>query len=289
MDDIFDRLVENNIDLMIFDRQYYVDHNNYPERFGEYIHPPIEFIETSNVYKKMKWGLNFNIVTRSESMFARRVYELALSNVNIISNYSLAVNEIFGNNIFFFDKRTDLPDFNNDYEEQRLNNLYNVLENHTYTNRWKQILDTIGFEYVEDKNDISIIYKLDNLNGLKRVIDEFNTINYDDKILKVVIEDIDENIDEIMKKYPVIDSIDFNLSDLKINSEYCIIVEECIDFDFIKKGILHYQYLNNKISICEGKDKFKLGIENDILNKIIHKSNFGILKENQIELDVYYI
>jgi spore maturation protein CgeB len=111
-------------------------------------------------------------------MFARRVFEYSLYNVNILTNYSKGVRKIFKDNVFEFNDMETLPDFNGDYEEKRLNNLYNVLENHTYTERWKQILDTMGFEYIEEEDHISIIYKIEDLYKLDDVIANFNQVDY---------------------------------------------------------------------------------------------------------------
>ena len=88
MDYIFDKLIENDQKLLIYDRQQRYNKNDYPDRYKKYVFPAVPFDEIPNIYKKMKWGLNFNIVVDSESMFARRVFELSLSYVNIITNYS---------------------------------------------------------------------------------------------------------------------------------------------------------------------------------------------------------
>ena len=290
MDYIFDKLIENGQDLLIYDGQYYFDRNDYPERYQKYTVPTVKFKEIPNIYKKMKWGLNFNIVVDSQSMFARRVFELSLSYVNIITNYSPGIEKIFADNVFVFDKGGDLPDFNEDYDEKRLNNLYNVLQNHTYTARWKQILDTIGFEYRESKRDISIIFKLQDIEELEGIITQFNSIDYDEKLLKIIIgDDCDVDVDEIMAKYPVIYSMSFKKDKLKIKTQYFILIDGNVDSSFIKKAILHYQYLNKRVSICEGDDKFKLGIENTIENKIISKVNRKYLNTSDSEIVVYYI
>jgi hypothetical protein len=47
--------------------------------------------------------------------------------------------------------------------------------------------------------------------------------------------------------------------------------------------------LNKRISICGGKDKFKLGIEDTIENKIIGKANRKYLRSSDLEIEVYYI
>ena len=292
MDDIFDRLIENSQELLIYDRCFDLPNNDYPERFQKYVNPSLLFIQIPSVYKKMKWGLNFNIVTDSETMFARRIYELALSNVNILTNYSKAVEILFGDNVFVFDRDEELPDFNEDYEEKRMNNLYNVLENHTYTIRWKQILDTIGFEYVEDEKDITVIFKLDDLDELDSIIDKFGQISYDDKVLKIIAgKDIDTT--QIIDKYPVIDSVYVNgdMESVKkdIDTEYWIIADCDMEPDFIKKAILHYQYLNKKVAIAEGSDKFSLDVCRSVENKIIHRCNANYLTKNEAEIEVYYI
>lgn len=291
MDDIFDRLIENNINLIIFDRFYYQTLNDYPERYLKFTRPPIDYNEVPDLYKKMKWGLNFNTVSESETMFARRIFELALSNVNILSNYSVAADKIFGDNIFIFDRNDDLPDFDNDYEEKRLNNLYNVLENHTCTNRWKQILDTMGFEYIDDDNEVSIIFKLTNLDELDGIVNKFNSISYPNKKLKILLENSVESDISELNSNPDVDSIFSSTEEIykNMDTEYWIVTDGEISNDFIKKAILHYQYLNKRIAICSGSSKFSLGIENDIENKIFNKINKDYLKDKKPDIEVYYI
>ena len=289
MEDIFDRLIEDGQKLLIFNRLYYKNWGAYPERYNEFVNPPIDYKETPLLYKKMKWGLNFNIVTDSRTMFARRMFELALSNVNILTNYALGVDEIFKDNVFVFDKTDDLPDFNEDYEEKRLNNLYNVLENHTYTKRWKQILDTIGFEYSEDEKHVDVIYEISSSGEIDSCLDNFNKIDYPQKTLKILINsssgDIKKKLDEIGEIYYTNDI--FKLKE-NISSEFWILVDGKINPDFIKKAVLHYQYLNKRVSICEGENKFSIGETKKIENKLIHKINLDFLTNSQ-KIDVYYI
>ncbi|MDD6257190.1 glycosyltransferase family protein [Methanobrevibacter boviskoreani] len=293
MNMIFDKVIEEWGDLIIFDRNYYKQRFDYPEKYQKYVRPAIKYEETALLYKKMKWGLNLNIVTNSNTMFARRVFELSLTNTLILTNYSKAVERIFRDNVFFFDKMDKLPDFNGSYMEKRMNNLYNVLENHTYTNRFKQILDTIGYPYSEDVNDITIIFKSDSTDNIEKIIDSYDKIDYPDKKLNIIILDKSANINNIKSEYPEIDDIQIEDNDLydyihNLNSEFIIILKDITDNDFISKGILHYKYLNKKISIAKGPDKFTLGQEDDITNKIINKEVYTNLSQD-IPIDVYYI
>lgn len=286
MDDIFDRLIAEGVNLRIYDRQHFKNWGNYPERFQAYTLPPIDYKDTADIYKKMKWGLNFNIVTDSETMFARRVFELALSNVYIITNYSLGVCKIFDDNIFVFDREEGIPDFTKDYETERMNNLYNVLENHTYKNRWKQVLDTIGFEYRQDPEDIAVIYRLDDESEMDAIINDFNSIDYPEKTLNIIA---DESLKGLKEKYGAIDGIYPSLDKLKkdISTQYIILIDGAIDNDFIRKAILHYQYLDKDIAIAEGSDKFSLSAEKGIENKVIPLRNHDFIEDGEIK--VYYI
>lgn len=288
MEDIFDRLIENGQKLLIFNRFYYKNWGAYPERYNEYVNPPIDYTGTPLLYKKMKWGLNFNIVTDSRTMFARRMFELALSNVNILTNYSVGVDEIFKDNVFVFDKSDELPDFNESYEEKRTNNLYNVLENHTYTKRWKQILDTIGFDYREDEVYVDVIYKIDSAADMDCVLDNFNKITYPKKTLKVLTSDKSIDKEKYVEVCEIYHESEINKLKNDINSEFWILLRDKTDPDFIKKAILHYQYLNKRISICEGEDKFSLDRVDGVENKLINKINVDYLTNSQ-KIDVYYI
>ena len=298
--EVLDKIDEQWGDLKIYDRYYYRKGPHFPEKYKKYINPAIAYDETSTIYKQAKWGLNINSVTESETMFARRIFEYSLSNVNILTNYSKGVRKIFGDNVFEFNNMERLPDFKGDYEEKRLNNLYNVLENHTYTKRWKEILDTMGFEYIEEEDYISIIYKTEDLRNIDEIVENFRDIDYPYKILQIIISskfsdnDIDVNL--INDKYSEIEKIYLEKEDYKkemknnIDSEYWIISNDLLESDFIKKAILHYEYLNKNYAICKGKDKFTLGIEKDYENKVIPRKRLDYLDiAEETEVDVYYI
>lgn len=79
-------------------------------------------------------------------MFARRVFELMSSNTLVISNYSRGTDEMFGDLIVYPDKQPQrlraLSD--TDINELRQRALHKVLGEHTYQQRWLQILRSIG-------------------------------------------------------------------------------------------------------------------------------------------------
>ena len=91
------------------------------------------------------------------------------------------------------------------------------------------------------------------------------------------------------EKYDAIDGIYPSLDKLKkdISTQYIILIDGAIDNDFIRKAILHYQYLDKDIAIAEGSDKFSLSAEKGIENKVIPLRNHDLIEDGEIK--VYYI
>lgn len=278
MDLIFDKIIEQDIELKIYDRTYYQDipHIGYPEKYKKYTLPPIDYKDTSEIYKKSKWAININTITQSDTMFARRVFELALSNTNIISNYSKGMKNIFKNNLFIIEE-DDFPDLNKNYEEKRLENIYTVLKYHTYYERWKYILDTINFPYKEKTKDIEIIFE-GNGQNISDIENKFNKINYAQKKL-VLISDNDLNTE-----YETYSDINTALADIK--SEFYIIANDSLDDDFIEKAILHYKYLDKNYGIKSGANKFTLDTTSENENILFNKK-INVLNNEYNE--IYYI
>ena len=299
MEVVLDKIIDQwDGKLKIFDRVYYETWAGYPDRYSQYKVPPIPYVQTAEEYRKANWGLNFNTITDSETMFARRVFELALCYTFIITNYSLGVEKIFGDNVFIFDDVEELPDFNYENEEMKLENLYNVLENHTYTIRWKQILDTIGMKYKEDSEKVNCVFYVDDSEDIKNVVENFKCISHSKKYLKLVVNDdnfSNDDVDRVRKEYKEIDRIFFKTDDInekiasKSNTDYIIFVEGEIGPDFIKHALLHYQYLNKRIAIGMSDDKFRLDVEDSLTNKLVPKRVYKEFFEKNKEVEVYYI
>ena len=71
--------------------------------------------EIDKAYKGYEYGINLNTIKQSQSMFARRVYELMASNTAIISNFSRGLRTNFGDLIISSDNqsrvKSELIDF----------------------------------------------------------------------------------------------------------------------------------------------------------------------------------
>ena len=277
---IFDKIISQGIDLKIYDRTYYenIPHIGYPEKYKKYTNPPIDYKDTAKIYKKLKWAININTITESNTMFARRVFELALSNTNIISNYSKAMKRLFKDNIFVIED-DEFPTLTEDYNDKRLNNLYNVLENHTCSERWKYILDTIDFPYKEKNSDVSIVFNADN-SSADSAIEKFNYIEFENKKLVLISSEKLEMDDNVS----VLSDITEFLAN--IETQYFIIADDSLENDFIKKAILHFKYLNKNYGILSGKNKFKIETADTYANVLFDRKINDLNRES---FDIYYI
>jgi hypothetical protein len=299
MIEIFDNILDSGFNLKIYDRGYYTLKENpkriFPDKYGKYINPPIPHDQIEKVYKESKYALNINTVTKSKTMFARRAFELMLCNTLVLSNYSVGLDNLFGDNVVFIGK--DKIDLTNS-EEKRINNLNNVLKNHTYTNRFKQILDTINYEYLSEDKNVTIYYNVKNESDIEKVLEHYNSINYSPKKLVLLLSN--PVPDPLIYKYEneniTIYPLNYFLNPYETISNdtpYFIFADLQLKKDFIEKAILHYSYIEPEFGIALGH-KFIFRKTDKMHNVLFTNENFintlqNILKDNSNELSVYTI
>ncbi|WPR66128.1 glycosyltransferase [Glutamicibacter protophormiae] len=152
----FKYVMDSGIDLTIYDRNF---GNNadlgFPSEYGAYIRRPVNHRATAALYRKYSLGLNFNTVVGSNTMFARRVFELAASGANVVSNYSPGIERIYGDDVIYFDrpKKMLIEYTDEELKTMSLRALNATLRRHTYRHRFEEILRFIGmpFKTVREK------------------------------------------------------------------------------------------------------------------------------------------
>lgn len=164
MEQILDSLIASGYEPEIYDR-YYGDPDPlhiWPEKYLPYIKPGQPHDQMPAVYKSSQLGLNFNTVTESSTMFARRVFELMSSNTLVVSNYSKGVAEMFGDLVVFADQDPGrlgrLSEAERDLIREQALQL--VLTEHTYAKRWRYMLNCIGFQVKADNEDITLVSRV---------------------------------------------------------------------------------------------------------------------------------
>lgn len=146
LDDFLDKLSEYR-PFEIFDRNFGKDHPDYmfPQDYQKYIVGTLLPSEIDRAYKGYTFGINLNSVKNSQSMYARRVYELLASNTRVISNYSRGLRLMFGDLVVSTDsgdealRRIRKQDELGLTAKLRLAGVRKALSEHTYSHRITQI------------------------------------------------------------------------------------------------------------------------------------------------------
>lgn len=263
MSDILDSIVADGFKLEIYDR-YYGDSDplhKWPEKYENFLLPSKPHNEMPKVYKSGLFGLNFNTVTNSPTMFARRVFELMSSNTLVISNDSAGTREMFGDLIIYPDKEPDrLRTISKDeVDDIRARALKKALSEHTYTQRWHSILTKIGIRYAKRDNTLTFIAKItkraDALSAIAWFQQHGASLN-DSKLLLVASKDMPEL--EIGSFYKEFNRFGVTVTSFSHASLYAIpdryqpietthFIEinesHLADPDHIKDSLLHLQYM----------------------------------------------
>lgn len=137
--------------LEIYDRNYGKDDPNYqfPAEYQPHIVGTLPFTEIDKAYKGYRYAINLNSIKQSQTMFARRVYELLGSNTLTISNYSRGVRLMFGDLVVTSDsgneirRRLEQLEADSTVDRLRLAGLRKVMSQHTYADRLNYVLEKI--------------------------------------------------------------------------------------------------------------------------------------------------
>lgn len=138
--------------LEIFDRNFGKNDTNYqfPEEYQPYIVGTLPFEKIDTAYKGYRYAINLNSIKQSQSMFARRVFELLGCNTITVSNYSRGVRLLFGDLVVTTDNGEEmlrrlqlLAEDPMNGDKLKLAALRKVMQEHTYTQRLEYVLSKV--------------------------------------------------------------------------------------------------------------------------------------------------
>jgi glycosyltransferase involved in cell wall biosynthesis/spore maturation protein CgeB len=168
--DIYDRNHKSPIEEFAFPEQYLAD-----------IVGGLEPDEIGIAYKGYTSNLNLNSVKQSQSMFARRVFELMASNTLVLSNFSRGMRSMFGDLLIATDNAHELNDSLDrlngiQYGQERIRTaaLRKVFTEHTYTERLSYIANISGIPTPSSKSRILIVGGLQQPKDLQIIRDAVN-------------------------------------------------------------------------------------------------------------------
>ena len=309
---LFDNLLNSGYNLKFFNRYYGDTDPNHiiPDKYKKYEKPSIPNKDIGKAYKSSIFGLNFNTVVDSETMFARRVFELMSSNTLVLSNYSKGMDKMFGNNVLFLDQSPDILKqlTDQDIDKIREDNLKDVLSNHTYKKRFETILEKIGITYNKEIEKVTLVIQASNKQQVNQEINLYKKLFSNEKYkLLVVLSDKVSDLDSA-ELYSELNYLDVNIAALSyikkykgesssfINTPYFVLTDsiESLDYNIIEKALLHSNYIvEDYISLSAHKDKKYIFEEKMTMNNIFapkDKFIYSIINRNKVTSDpIYYI
>ena len=137
----------------IYDRNFGKNDPNYqfPEEYQPFIVGTLPYSEIDKAYKGYYYSINLNSIKQSQSMFARRVFELLASNTITVSNFSRGVRAMFGDLVFTGDSGSELVRRLRNVagnplkvKQLRLMALRKIMLEHTYQDRLAYIYSKVS-------------------------------------------------------------------------------------------------------------------------------------------------
>jgi hypothetical protein len=176
---------------------------NYDHPLPQYAFPPqvapcilgsLKPDEIDVAYKGYNYGVNMNTVSQTQTMFARRVFEMLASNTVVVGNYSRGLKNYFGDLTISTDDAGTLTGTLDKYckddsarRNYRLQGLRKVLMGHLYEDRLTFIARKLFTNEFERKSDaITVIAFADDGAQAERVMEMFRRQSYADKRLVLV-------------------------------------------------------------------------------------------------------
>lgn len=191
--------VEKYRGVEIYDRNFDNPHPHYtfPEKYRRFILGKLPFSEIDKAYKGYKFGINMNTIKQSQTMFARRVFEMLASNTVVVSNFSRGVRLLFGDLVVSSDNASQLQSQVQQYCESeisyrkfRLLGLRKVFSEHTYAHRLAYIKSKLtGQTYEFQHAHVYVVARVRNETELKYVRENFERQTYTHKSLLLISTD----------------------------------------------------------------------------------------------------
>lgn len=147
---LFDGVLDSGRDLLILDRNSRLGDPNYfyPEEYLPYLGPGVAHEDLLKLQRMVDVQINLNSVNYSPTMFANRAVELQAMGAFVLSNYSLALNDLLPE-VQLVDHAAEVPlvleaMYGEELYRTQMSGLRRAFTDHLAHDRMGEILKTVG-------------------------------------------------------------------------------------------------------------------------------------------------
>lgn len=195
----------------IYDRNYdkpEADHH-FPEYYKPFILGSLKAKEIDKAYKRYAYNINANSGTWTQTMFARRVFELMASNTVVVGNFSRGLRTLFGDTAITTDNVDEMAgcmerycDSNVDMHRYRLKGHRKVSKEDLYEDRLDYIVQKvfdISLKTLAPR--VTVVSRVANEEQLKKIKRMVDAQNYGHLTLCIEADfDYGENDESVLPK-----------------------------------------------------------------------------------------
>lgn len=168
----------------------------FPERYNDNILGSLDPSEIDVAYKGYNYGVNMNSISQSQTMFARRVFELFASNTIVVGNFSRGLANLFGELTISTDDASTLATRLNKHcsdektmRRLRLLCLRRVLSEHLYEDRLAYIARKVyGVDLLPKEPSVELIGFAADVTEAERIIAAYRRQDYRNRSLTLVTD-----------------------------------------------------------------------------------------------------
>lgn len=209
--EIFDKFAEIFIHTKgfdIYDRNYQNarPEHAFPEKYSPHILGSLPSSKIDVAYKGYMYGINMNSVQQSQTMFARRVFEMLASNTITVGNYSRGLKNYFGDLTICTDDARTMEHCLQEYcidnctaRKYRLAGLRAALSNHLYEDRLDYIVQKVfGMSLKTQLPKIAMVARCEDEQQAEHAVKMYRSQNYPYKKLYILGQDISDTTPDII-------------------------------------------------------------------------------------------
>ena len=260
----------NRFKMDVFDRTY-IKISGFPEKYKKIVKPKLTYIEVNDISKNYKVMLNVNTITKSNTMFSRRVYEGLASGACVVSTESVGIENKFKDIVYIshsIDNTCDILDtiiFKSNLPELSFRSHKSVIKTDNYKVRMEKILDTAFINYNKQcESIVSVIgYYKGNIDVLTRFVYTMYIQTYTNIIITIFV-DTEETLIYIINHFNKLNRYvrvalnknvlmkmkmmsNMYIAILNINKEY--------NKEYIDESMLPFLYIDESIKYIGGVNK----------------------------------